>query len=281
MILVTGAGGTVGSEVVLQLKAAGAKFRAGYHSEAKAKEARAKGIDAAVIDFERPETLRDALGGVDKVFLLSGSASNQSDREINLVDAAKAAGVTHIVKLSVFGAAEEKFLLSKPHRAVEKAIEASGLKWTFLRPNGFMQNMKTYNGATIESQGAFYSTMAGARVSHVDVRDIAAVAVKTLTSAGHEGKSYDLTGPEALTNDQMAEIVARKSGKPVRYVNLSDADLRSGMTAAGVPGDYAGGLLDLYRYYREGNNAALISGDIKKVLGRDPINFNQYVNETF
>ena len=149
MICITGAGGTVGTAVIKQLESAKAPFRAGYFSEDKANAARGKGIDAVIIDYNRPETLRAAFQGCDKLFLLGPNAQNQAQLELNAVEAAKSVGVSHIVKLSVLGADEEAFILAKIHRPVENAIESSGIAWTFLRPNGFMQNVVTYMGETI------------------------------------------------------------------------------------------------------------------------------------
>ncbi len=278
MILVTGAGGTVSSELVRQLKSAGAKFRAAYHNEAKAKAARDNGIDAVVIDYAKPETLRAALKGVDKLFLLSGWAPNQGDLEINVVNAAKDAGVKHIVKLSVWGAEKEEFEFAKMHRRIEKAIEKSGVPWTFLRPGSFMQNLANYSGATIKSQGAFYGASGDAGIAHIDVRDIAAVAVKALTQPGHEGKAYSLTGPEGLSFKQVAEKLSKATGRSINYVDLPPANLKQGMTSAGVPAAYAELLLDLHRYYREGK-ASSTTGDVKKVTGREPIRFDQYAKD--
>ena len=277
MILVTGAGGTVGSEVVRQLQAAGAKFRAAYHSASKAEAARAKGIDAVLIDYNRPETLSAAMQGAEKLFLLSNGIPEQ---EINAVNAAKAAGVKHIVKLSVIGAQEEAFSFAKVHRAIEKAIEGSGLAWTFLRPNGFMQNMVTYSGDSIRAQGAFYSSVGDARIAHVDVRDIAAVAVKALTEAGHEGKAYTLTGPSALTYTEIAEKISSASGRNVSYVNLSDADLKQGLLGSGMPEPYADAYLDLMRHYRT-DELAKTTDDVRRVTGRDARTFDEFAKESF
>ena len=275
MILVTGAGGTVGSEVVNQLQPTGAQFRAAYHSQSKADAARAKGIDAVLIDYDKPETLDAALQGIDKLFLLSSSNPSQ---ELKAIDAAKRAGVKHIVKLSVIGAEEEAFSFAKGHRAAEKAIEASGIAWTFLRPNGFMDNMHNYMGDTIRKQNAFYSSTGEAKIAHIDVRDIAAVAVKALTEPGHEGKSYTLTGPEAVTYGEIASKISAATGRTINYVNVSDADIKSGMTGSGAPEAYADAFLDLLRWYRTGD-AARVSNEVKRITGRDPIAFEQYARD--
>lgn len=278
MICITGAGGTVGSEVIKQLESAKAPFRAGYFSEEKAEAARAKGIDAVIIDYHRPQTLRAAFQGCDKLFLLAPSAPNQTELELNAVEAAKSVGVRHIVKLSVLGADEEAYILAKIHRPVENAIQSSGIEWTFLRPNGFMQNVVTYMGETIRSEGAFYSASGEAKISHVDVRDVAAVAVKALTEPGHEGKVYSLSGPEALTYDDIATELSNVLGRPISHINLSPSDLKSGMLAAGSPEYYADMLLDLERYYSEGRGNR-ITEDIKQVTGREPRRFEQYARD--
>lgn len=279
MICVTGSGGTVGSEVVRQLRVANAAFRAAYFSKNKVDAAREKGIDAVLIDYNDAETLRSAFAGCDKLFLLGPNAPNQAELEINAVDAAQAAGVKHIVKLSVMRADEEEYDFGRIHREVEKAIEASGLEWTFLRPNSFMQNAVTYMSQTIKAQSAFYSAAEGARIGHVDVRDIAAVAVKALTEPGHEGKVYTLSGPEAFTYDDLAAKLSHVLGRKISHMNIPPADLKGAMLAEGIPEVFIDRLLDLERYYREGK-AAIETSDIKQVTGRDPRTFADYARET-
>jgi uncharacterized protein YbjT (DUF2867 family) len=278
MICVTGAGGTLSSEVIRQLEQK-APFRAAYFSDRAAETARARGVEAVVIDYNQPETLRTAFRGCDRLFLLGPNALNQTELELNALEAAKAAGVRHIVKQSVMGAAEEAYSLANVHRPVEKAIEASGLAWTFLRPNSFMQNTVTFMAPTIRAEGTFYSASGQARISHVDVRDIAAVAVRALEAPGHEGKIHTLSGPEALTYDDMADELSKALGRTIRHIALSPADLKAGMLAEGMPEAIADRMLDLERYFRE-DRASRITDDVRHVTGRAPGRFAEYVQAT-
>jgi uncharacterized protein YbjT (DUF2867 family) len=278
MIAVTGAGGTVGSEVARQLQAAGAPFRAACFSATSAEAARARGLDVVRIDYARPETLRAGFEGCDVLFLLGPNLLEQTALEIAAVDAAKAAGVRRIVKQSVMGAADEAYSLAAVHRPVEKAIEASGLAWTFLRPNSFMQNVITFMAPTIHAQSAFYSASDNAPISHIDVRDIAAVAVQALTDPVHEGRAYTLTGPEALTYDEMAAALSTKLGRTISHVSLAPEELRAGMLAEGMPEPIADRMLDLERYFREGR-ASLTTDDVKHVTGRAPGSFSVWLTD--
>lgn len=275
MILVTGAGGTVGTALVEELRPEARRLRVAHHSAAKAEKAKAAGLDAVTLDFAKPQTLPPALEGVETVFLLGTGGIGQAEGETNVVHAAKAAGVKKIVKLSVLGAAGEAFSFARIHRAVERAIEASGLAWTHLRPNGFMQNFVHYMAGSIKAQGAFYLPAGDAKVSHIDARDIARVAAKALTTSGHEGRSLDLTGPQALSYAQAAEVLSRVLGKPVSYVAVSDEAAKAAMLAGGMPEFYADALIDLNQQYRKGAGS-VVTTTVRDVTGREPVTFEQF-----
>jgi uncharacterized protein YbjT (DUF2867 family) len=161
---------------------------------------------------------------------------------------------------------------------IEKHIEASGLEWTFLRSNGFMQNIVTYMGETIRTQSAFYSSGGNGAVSHIDVRDLGAVAASVLLEMGHEGQVYELTGPSAITYGQIAETLSGVLGRPVRYAPISHQQYKQALLGAGTPEPWADALVDLNRYYAEGH-AAGVSPSVRRVTGRDVIPFAQFARD--
>jgi uncharacterized protein YbjT (DUF2867 family) len=275
MILITGASGNVGSEVLKQALSVGLKIRATFQSADRAAKAPA-GIEGVIMDYAQPETIRAALHGVEKIFLVGPPIRDLPVMEANFIKEVRAAGRKHIVKLSALGGRESMF--PSGHRDSEENIEASGLPYTFLRPNGFMQNLVNYNAATIGSQNAFYGCQGAGAVSVLDIRDIAAVAVIVLAATGHEGKSYALTGVEALTNGQIAEKISRVAGRKINYVDLPPAEFRKAILSAGVPEWSADALVDLQRLYREGK-ASLLTDDVERLTGRKPITFDQFARD--
>ncbi|PYX54098.1 MAG: hypothetical protein DMG73_19640 [Acidobacteria bacterium] len=178
--------------------------------------------------------------------------------EANFIKEVRATGRQHIVKLSALGGRESMF--PSGHRDSEENIEASGVPYTFLRPNGFMQNLVNYDAGTIRSQNAFYGCQGNGAVSVIDIRDIAAVAVIVLVATGHEGKSYSLTGSEALTNGHVAEKISRIAGRQINYVDLAPAEFKKAILSGGMPEWSADALVDLQRLYREGKASMTWSG---------------------
>jgi uncharacterized protein YbjT (DUF2867 family) len=264
--------------VIAQLQSAKIPFRAAYFSKHKAELARAHGIDAVVRDYAQPETLDAALLGCDRLFLLGPNTLDQVQLESNVVEAGKRVGIRHVVKQSVVAAEREDYSFAHVHRPVEKRIEASGLSFTFLRPNSFMQNVITFMAPTIKAESTFYSASGPAKISHVDVRDIAAVAVKALTESGHEGQAYTLTGPEALSYDDIAAELSRALGRTVRHISLAPAELKGALQAEGLSEGLADRMLDLERYFRE-DRVSFITRDIQRVTQREPRRFSQYARE--
>jgi uncharacterized protein YbjT (DUF2867 family) len=272
MILITGASGTVGKEVLKQIAASGAKVRAAFQSASKAATA-PSGVEIATVDYNQPETLRAALQGVEKVFLVGPPTSDLVALERKAVDAIRRAGGARIVKLSAMGGRAAIF--PGQHAQSEDYIKSVGVPYTFLRPNGFMQNLVNYNAPTITTQDAFYGCQGEGKVSHIDLRDVAAVAVKALTEDRHKGKTYTLTGPRALTNQELAQILSDDLGREIRYVDLTAEQFKQALVGAGVPEWSADALVDLQKLYRSGG-ASAVTNDVEQVLGRKPLGFEQF-----
>src|SRR6266403_3104608 len=272
MILITGASGNVGKEVLKQVAATEAKVRAAFQTVTKAAAA-PSGVEIATMDYNKPETLQAALKGIERVFLVAPPTPNLPALERKAIDEIKQSGVRHVVKLSAMGGRDAIF--PRQHADSEDYIKSSGVSYTFLRPNGFMQNFVTYNGATINSQNAFYGSQGDGKVSHIDIRDIGAAAVKTLTEDGHEGKAYTLTGTEALSNARVAEILSDDTGREIKYVDLPPEQFKQALIGAGLSEWNADALVDLQQFYRAGG-ANGVTGDVEKLLRRNPISFEQF-----
>ena len=291
-ILVTGATGTLGSEVVKQLLSAKGKEDVNIKAAARSSNDNTfeglNKVQVVQLDYNNPSTLAAALKGVDKLFLLTPPQSNIVDLTSNLVREAKNARVKYIVKQSVMGAdAEPGITPGILHRQAEKIIEESKISFTFLRPNFFMQNFVNFYSHSIKTQGAFYVPAGDGKVSFVDVRDIAAVAVQALvtttTNDGgggdkHKGKAYDITGGEALSYGQAAEIISNEVEKKVSYVNVSDEDARKGMKDIGMDEWTVNSMIELFEITRAGY-VSTISPVVEQVTGNKPISFSQFVKD--
>ena len=275
MILITGASGNVGKEVLKQIVTAGARVRAAYQSLDKAPAA-GPGVENVALDYNRPETLRAALQGVERVFLVGPPTAQLTALERSAVEVIVSAGAPHLVKLSAMGG--RKAIFPGMHAESEDFIRSSGVPFTFLRPNGFMQNLVNYSANSIQTQNAFYGSEGEGRISQIDLRDIAATAVRVLTQDGHLGQTYTLTGPEALTNSEVAEKLSAVLGREIHFVNLEPEQLRGALLAAGLPEWNVDALLDLQRLYRHGG-AATVTGDVEHLLARKPISFVQFARD--
>ena len=180
-------------------------------------------------DFDDPASLRKALDGVQRAFLVTNSSERVEERQLRFVALARESGVKHIVYLSQLHASLDSPLrFLRYHAAVEEALRGSGMSYTNLRPNLYMQGLLMI-GKSIASEGRFFAPAGDARVSVVDVRDVAAVAVAALTRTGHEGKTYDLTGPEALTHAEMAAQLSQALDRPVKFVDLPEQAFREAL----------------------------------------------------
>jgi uncharacterized protein YbjT (DUF2867 family) len=275
MILVTGATGTVGREVVAQLLTAGQKVRAMTRDPSKVK---LNGwVEVVQGDFNAPDTLASAVKGVDRIFSLT-FGPRTGIHEKNLAQAAKASGVCHIVKLSALGGDDEtRNNIRKWHDEGEQAIRDTGIAWTVVRPGAFMSNALHWRGS-IRAQGKVFSNYGDGKLPPVHPRDIAAVAVRALISDGHEGKVYPLTGPEALKMSEQVRILADAIGKPLEYVPITDEVARKGMEHAGMPSFLIEALVPFAAFIRSGK-AAHVFHTVEEVTGRQPLTFGDWAKE--
>jgi uncharacterized protein YbjT (DUF2867 family) len=274
MILVIGATGTVGSEVVRQLVAVGERPSALVRDPATARQRLGDQVERVVGDLDRPETIAAALAGVDGVFLLTTQSSRQPEWERAVIQAAARAGVGQLVKLSVFRADEQSPLqVARQHGQAERVLAQSGLAATILRPVFFMQNL-----LGMVHDGAIATAAGDGQVAMVDARDIAAVAVATLTGGGHAGKTYTLTGPEALSFDQVASILSRQTGRPLRHVRVPPDTVRVALQGRGMAAWYADDMARLHGMLAAGYEE-VVTDDIHRVTGRPPRTLAQFAGD--
>jgi uncharacterized protein YbjT (DUF2867 family) len=278
MILVTGATGTVGRAVLAELTKRGAACRAMYRREEEARKA-PTGASTVIADFASNHTLKGAVSGVEVVYLVCSPIPALAELESNVIDASRESGVKHIVLNSALGAEDYPKSFPAWHRIVEDKLKASGLAYTILRPNSFMQNILAYNAPSIRAQGAFYASVGDGRTSFLDVRDIAAVAATALTApVDHVGKTYELNGPEAVTYKELADRISRVASRTVNYVDIPEAAQRQSMLDLGMPEWQVTALLELQQYYKEGRGGDL-TDVLPGLLGRAPVRLNDFLEE--
>ena len=278
MILVTGSTGTIGSALIEDLALLGAPVRALVRTPEKAGTVERGGVEATVGDLGSPETLDAALDAVEQAFLLTPADPRQPEWEKNFVEAAERAGVRHVVKLSAFIANPDSPLrFGRTHGEGERHLEESALSWTFLRPNSYMQNTLS-NAWSIASERRLYSPVLDAKVALIDSRDVAAVAARVLTEEGHEGKVYELTGPEAISNREVAEQLSTVLGQQLECVKISFEDARQGMVGGGVPEWLADGVIELARL-QEAGYAAGLTNRVAEIIGREPRRFEEFAHD--
>jgi uncharacterized protein YbjT (DUF2867 family) len=274
MIVVTGATGTVGRELVRLLVERGQRPRVITRDVRLARLVLGDEVELAQADLDRPETLPAALAGADQVFLLSPATSGQVGRERHLVTAAAAAGVGHVVKTSVFRASREsKLRLAYQHGRIEELITRSGLEWTFLRPTFFMQNL---TGQILN--GVLCSAADDGRVAMIDARDVAAAAATVLTTSAHSGRTYTLTGPRAVTFDQVAEVVSAAEGTGCVHRRVAPERVRTAMLQSGAEGWFASDLARLHTMLAAGYED-LVTGDLGRLTGGQGRDMSAFVQD--
>ncbi|QNF32309.1 SDR family oxidoreductase [Adhaeribacter swui] len=276
-ILVSGATGTVGTELIEALSSENVRVRAGVHSIIKGDRFRVfPNVDLVEIDFARPETLRVAYTGVTRVFQITPFVENQVEIEKQLVDMAKEVGVKQIVKLSASGAdAEPGIQMGRWHHQGEQYLQNSGIPFTILRPTSFMQNFITYEGASILQEGKIYQPLGTGKVSYIDANDIAAVAQVVLTQPNYYGRILDISGPEAISVEEVAAILSRVSGRTITYVDVPEEAARQAMSSHHMPEWMINAMLELNQTLKAGYGAN-VTNTVAQITGRPARTFTEF-----
>jgi len=273
MILVTGATGTVGRELVAELARRGAKVRALSRNPAAA--AFPAGVETVAADLGDPGTLSLALAGIERVFMLATGPA-RLDHETSLVAAAARAGVAGLVKLSALTVedATADDIITRWHRAAEQAVTGSGLSWTILRPGAFMSSTLSWAGQ-IRHQGQVFAPFTGVRTAAIDPADVAACAAAVLLEDGHERQAYPLTGPELVSARDQAATLGEILGREIGITEIPREAARQRMIAAGTPAQIADAVLATLAGAGTGPGARLQPA-VRQLAGRPPRSFRDW-----
>jgi uncharacterized protein YbjT (DUF2867 family) len=275
MIVVTGATGNAGSEVVRALGARGRSVRAFVRDPVRAQQKLGEDVDLAVGDFANPRSMRAAFEGADAVLLSCADDPCRVAWETAAIDVAAAAGVRRIVKLST-AAAEPGSPVAfwDWHGQVEDHLRASAAEWVILRSSWYMSNLLAAAGS-VAADGRLYAPAGGARIAMIDPRDVGAAAAAVLSTAGHEGHTYLLTGPSAITYAQVAAALSAATACRVEFIDLPADQASTAMIQDGMPSFVAEQVINVFAQLRQGS-AAQVTQTVEKLTGRAPRDFASF-----
>ena len=273
-VLVTGATGNTGSLIVGLLRERGIDVRALVRDQSKAASLREQGIEVVSGDLDDPASLAEVVAGVEKIYLVTWNGPTAEQQRKNVVDAAKHAGMPHVV---VGGALGPKSRIIEQVDAANQYLQASGLPWTILQPTLFMQNVMSAK-ATI-AQGQLYWDLGEGRVPAIDVRDIADCAASVLTTDDHEGKSYDLTGPEAISFYDMAATLSKELGHEISYVPVPTEAAKESLMSMGYSEWIADGFGELMAGFAMNWAADKTTNNVEKLSGHPARSFAQFARD--
>jgi uncharacterized protein YbjT (DUF2867 family) len=277
-VLVTGATGNIGTHVMRELRGRGVRLRAFVRDADKATRLLGDDVDRAVGDFDDHESVRRAVSDVDVVFLTSGDGPRKVEHETGVIDAAAAAGVKRVVKLSTLGAEAGSPLPGLDwHGRVEGHLRRSGVPAVILRANFYMSNLLA--SAQAITAGEPLAAPAGrGTVSMIDPRDVAVAAAAALTTPGLEGQTMVLTGPEVISYQDVADVLSNVTGHEVRYVDVPPDAARQSFVEAGMPGWLVAHLAGAFGLISQGALAEL-SDDVRTLTGRPPRSFAEFARD--
>lgn len=268
-ILVVGASGTVGSELVKILKSKGQNV---IQTTSK-KDLKPGQVHLNLLTHEG---LEKAFEGIDRLFLLSPPGHTNQDKLLSpLIALAKKKQLKKVVLMTAMGA---NAVETAPLRMAEIQLEKSGLNYNIIRPNWFMQNFNSYWIQGINNDGKIYLPVAKAKGSFIDARDIANVAAELLLSDKFNNKDFDLTGSDVINHDQVADILSSVTGRKIVYQEIDTAAMRSGLLGAGLPKDYTEFMLMILDFFKQGY-AERTTDAIEKITGKKPISFKKYAED--
>ena len=278
-ILVTGAAGTVGSNLLQSLAdRPGVSVRAGTRDLAKLRAATlSPNVVPVEFDYTRPATMRAALDGVEKLYLLTPLSDQQVNWARTLIDAAGRAGVRHVVRQSEWSCRTDRASpLRRWHAEIERYVAASGMTWTVLRPMPFMTNFIVFTPPNAD--GVIYAPLGASATAYVDPRDIADAAAAILTSDSHGGRTYTLTGPAALTTSDVASALSAASGRTIRYVDVSDEMARGAMSEMGVPLVINEAIIEAYVLMRL-DQTSEVTDSVRELTGHLPRRIDEFARD--
>jgi uncharacterized protein YbjT (DUF2867 family) len=277
MILVTGATGNIGSELVKLLVAKGKTVRVISRDEKKVSHLD-PAVERVIGDRHDPSVVRKAAQGADKVFMLAVLLDKNHEADRLLVEEAKQAGAKQIVMISSSSVRMEGNAIGRLHREKEQMVEDSGIPWTLLRPGGFMSNAIMWWAQTIKSQSKVFNPAGNGKTAPISPYDIAAVAAVALTSSGHEGKTYDLTGGELVSTPEQVAILSKVIGKPIDCVDIPVEVAAERMIASGLPEALVESLSQLYVLVRK-DAYTFQTNEVERLTGRQAQTFETWCRE--
>jgi uncharacterized protein YbjT (DUF2867 family) len=278
-ILVTGATGNVGNSLLDNLDNTDSELRALVRGESKARSLGKRNVEVVSGDFLEPQTLGPALEGVNALFLLTPIHPQQVSQAANVIDAARESGNDPlVVRLSVHQASHgAPTRISRQHAEIEDKLVSSGLPYTLLRPQSFMQNT-LMAAPTVAYQGKIFQPMKGGRLGMIDARDIGEVAAKVLTEDGHEGKTYTLTGPAAISFYDVAQSLGEVLDKEVTYVPIPPKAAKGAMLDRGMPEWMADALNEYARAHGEGYSD-WTTDDVEQLTGHPAVSYKEFASD--
>jgi uncharacterized protein YbjT (DUF2867 family) len=274
-VLITGATGNTCSLLVPELLRTNNNVRVFIRDEKKAKALENLGAEVILGDLDQPETIIPAVKGVDKIYLLTWNGPTQLQQAENVIKAASEAGNPHIVRHSMWGPENSRII--QQGLKVEEIIKSSGLPWTILKPTFYMQNT-LMAVQTISAQGNIYWDMKEGKLGMIDIRDIADAAFAVITGTGHEGKSYILTGPEAISFTDIANIFSKVFERDINYINVPGEASFQAMLGFGIPEWIAKGYVELSEGFSN-NFANSTTNNIQILTGHPARSFEQFAND--